>query len=86
MSKSALRWLRTVRVAARAGFILARRLSWVWAPVGLAGSVMLTSSGFVLQTRGFKAGNTVVVCTMAAVASMISGEFTSDRPLLLLVL
>jgi hypothetical protein len=46
----------------------------VFAPAGLAGSVMLTSSGFVLQTRGFKAGSSIMVCTAAAVASMVSGE------------
>ncbi|GFH27022.1 probable magnesium transporter, partial [Haematococcus lacustris] len=55
------------------GFILARRVSLVWAPLGLLSSVLLTSSGFMLQTRGLKAGSTVVVCTMAAVASMVTG-------------
>mmetsp|Transcript_1856 Transcript_1856/g.2856 ORF Transcript_1856/g.2856 Transcript_1856/m.2856 type:complete len:371 (+) Transcript_1856:254-1366(+) len=60
--------------ACRTGFILARRASsWVWALVGLGGSMLLTSSGFVLQTRGLKGGNTVVVCTCAAVSSMITG-------------
>ena len=43
-----------------AGFILARRLTWVWAVLGIAGSVVLSSSGFVLQTKGLKSGNTVV--------------------------
>ncbi|KAL6755581.1 hypothetical protein V8C86DRAFT_1790614 [Haematococcus lacustris] len=59
--------------ACRTGFILARRVSLVWAPLGLLSSVLLTSSGFMLQTRGLKAGSTVVVCTMAAVASMVTG-------------
>lgn len=56
-----------------AGFILSAKQSPLWVPAGLLGSVLLTSSGFLLQTRGLKGGNTVVVCTMAATSSMISG-------------
>ncbi|GLI64266.1 hypothetical protein VaNZ11_007481 [Volvox africanus] len=59
--------------ACRTGFILAVKLSVVWIPLGLAASVGLTSSGFLLQTRGLKAGNTVVVCVAAATSSMICG-------------
>ncbi len=57
-----------------AGFILAHKVSLLCAPMGLGASVALTTTGFVLQTRGLKAGNTIIVCTMAAVASMGSGE------------
>ena len=52
-----------------AGFLLGRG----WVPTGLAGSVALSSSGFVLQTCGLKEGSTVVVCTCAAVSSMVMG-------------
>lgn len=41
----------------RAGFLLAQRLSKLWVAVGLGGSVTLSSSGFVLQTCGFKEGS-----------------------------
>eukprot|EP00887_Chlorella_sp_A99_P002410 scaffold10.g2410.t1 len=53
----------------RIGFLLGR----LWVLVGLAGSVGLSSSGFLLQTRGLKDGSTVVVCTCAAVSSMVMG-------------
>jgi drug/metabolite transporter (DMT)-like permease len=60
--------------ASRTGFILAQRLkSPIWIVLGLGSSIGLSSSGFILQTKGLKAGNTVVVCTMAAVSSMVSG-------------
>jgi hypothetical protein len=42
-------------------------------PLGLVSSVCLTTAGFVLQTWGLKDGNTVVVCTCAAVSSMVMG-------------
>jgi uncharacterized protein (DUF697 family) len=45
-------------------------------PAGLGASVGLTSLGFALQTRGLKDGNTVVVCTCAAVAAMITGTLS----------
>lgn len=44
-----------------------------WILLGLLGSVFLSSTGFVLQTMGLKEGSTVVVCTCAAVSSMITG-------------
>lgn len=57
----------------RIGFLLAQRLSRVFVAVGLGGSIALSSSGFVLQTCGFKEGSAVVVCTLAAVSSMVTG-------------
>lgn len=58
--------------ARAAGFLLAPS-GVLWVPLGLAGSVLLSSSGFLLQTCGLKEGSTVVVCTCAAVAAMVSG-------------
>ena len=60
--------------ACRTGFLLAARVSWTAAPAGLAASICLSSAGFALQTLGFKDGNTVVVCTCAAVSSMLTGQ------------
>lgn len=40
-----------------AGFLLAQRLGGLWVVVGLAGSIALSSSGFILQTCGFKEGS-----------------------------
>ena len=55
-----------------AGFLFAaKRL--VWVPVGILCSAALTSTGFVLQTCGLKDGNTIIVCTCAAVSSMVTG-------------
>jgi hypothetical protein len=59
--------------AAAAGFQLARSLGWLFVPLGVAASLCLTSSGFVLQTRGFKHGSALVVCTTAAAASIVAG-------------
>lgn len=59
--------------ACRTGFLLAARVSWTAAPAGLCASIALSSAGFALQTLGFKDGNTVVVCTCAAVSSMLTG-------------
>ncbi|KAI8471221.1 MAG: hypothetical protein J3K34DRAFT_520715 [Monoraphidium minutum] len=59
--------------ACRTGFQLAPSMGWALVPAGLAASVALTSSGFVLQTRGLKHGKAVVVCTLAAASSMVSG-------------
>ena len=41
----------------RIGFLLAQRGSGLWVALGLAGSVGLSSSGFILQTCGFKEGS-----------------------------
>jgi hypothetical protein len=46
---------------------------WTWAFFGLLSSVSLSTSGFVLQTKGLKEGSTVVVCTCVAVSSMVLG-------------
>lgn len=53
----------------RIGFLMGGR----WPFIGLAGSVALSATGFVLQTCGLKEGSTVVVCTCVAVTSMVTG-------------
>ena len=58
----------------RTGFLLARRLTWLAAPTGLCMSIVFSSLGFMLQTLGFKDGHSVIVCTCAAVSSMVTGE------------
>ena len=58
----------------RTGFLLARRLTWLAAPAGLCMSIVFSSLGFMLQTLGFKDGHSVIVCTCAAVSSMVTGE------------
>lgn len=57
----------------RMGFMLARAQTWAAAPAGVLVGVGFTSLGFVLQTVGLKDGNTVVVCTCAAVSSIATG-------------
>ncbi|CAL5218552.1 g243 [Coccomyxa viridis] len=57
----------------RTGFLLARRLTWLAAPAGLCMSIVFSSLGFMLQTLGFKDGHSVIVCTCAAVSSMVTG-------------
>lgn len=57
----------------RTGFLLASTLGWMWAILGLSMSVALSTTGFVLQTKGLKDGSTVVVCTCVAVTSMVAG-------------
>jgi len=37
-------------------------------------SITFSSLGFMLQTLGFKDGHSVIVCTCAAVSSMVTGE------------
>lgn len=60
--------------ACRTGFLLAQGSgSALYVPVGIGFSALLTTCGFLVQTMGLKDGNTVVICTCAAVASMISG-------------
>ena len=61
----------------RTGFLLAGRLSWLAAPAGLGMSIIFSSLGFMLQTLGFKDGHSVIVCTCAAVSSMVTGVSTS---------
>ena len=60
--------------ACRTGFLLGQHSGVAWVALGLAASVAATSAGFVLQTCGLKDGNTVVVCTCAAVSSMVTGQ------------
>ncbi|CAD7701510.1 unnamed protein product [Ostreobium quekettii] len=59
-------------VSCRTGFLMSR-VSLLFAPLGLAFAAFFTSSGFVLQTKGLKDGNTVMVCTFLSVSSMVSG-------------
>lgn len=64
--------------ACRTGFLLSQNSgSFLWVPLGIGFSALLTSSGFLIQTRGLKDGNTVIICTCAAVASMVSGQHSS---------
>ena len=54
--------------------MLASRGSALWTPAGVLCSVALSGAGVLTQTRGLKDGNSVVVCTCAAVSSMASGR------------
>ncbi|WIA24132.1 hypothetical protein OEZ85_013727 [Tetradesmus obliquus] len=54
-------------------FALSVSLGRLAAPLGVACSLGLSSAGFVLQTRGFKHGSALVVCTTAAAASIVAG-------------
>ena len=56
----------------RTGFLMASR-RWTWIPFGLTASIVLSGTGFVLQTCGLKEGSTVIVCTCVAVTSMVTG-------------
>lgn len=58
----------------KTGLQLIARVGWLSFPLGLAASILMSSLGFMLQTLGLKDGNTVVVCTCAAVSSMATGE------------
>ena len=60
--------------ASRTGFMLASRGTALWTPAGILCSVALSAAGVLTQTRGLKDGNSVVVCTCAAVSSMASGR------------
>ncbi|KAK9868206.1 hypothetical protein WJX84_006682 [Apatococcus fuscideae] len=59
--------------ACRTGFLLGSQVSVLYIPVGVLAGAGLTSTGLMLQTCGLKDGNTVVVCTCAAVSSMVTG-------------
>ena len=61
----------------KAGITLSSQIGWVGVPLGLLCSALLSSLGFMLQTLGLKDGNTVAVCTCAAVASMGTGVLLS---------
>jgi len=56
--------------AARGGGAAARSLP---AAAGLGASLGLTAAGVLAQTRGLKDGSAMVVCTAAAVSSMVAG-------------
>ena len=60
--------------ACRTGFLLGSQVSVLCIPVGVLAGAGLTSTGLMLQTCGLKDGNTVVVCTCAAVSSMVTGQ------------
>lgn len=57
----------------RTGFIMAAGRRWTWAPFGVICGIVLSSYGFILQTCGLKEGSAVIVCTCAAVVSMVVG-------------
>ncbi|KAK9833929.1 hypothetical protein WJX74_010096 [Apatococcus lobatus] len=59
--------------ACRTGFLLGSQVSVLCVPVGILAGSGLTTVGLMLQTCGLKDGNTVVVCTCAAVSSMVTG-------------
>jgi len=48
---------------------------FILAPLGIACSIVLSGSGFFLQTRAFKEGRAVVVSTASAVSSIFVGVF-----------
>lgn len=58
----------------KTGIQLIANLGWLAFPAGLIVSILMSSLGFMLQTLGLKDGNTVIVCTCAAVSSMATGE------------
>ena len=58
----------------KTGIQLISNLGWLAFPAGLIVSVLVSSLGFMLQTLGLKEGNTVIVCTCAAVSSMATGQ------------
>lgn len=58
--------------AVRTGMLLAGGGVRVFAVMGIATGVALSTSGFYCQTRGFKEGRAVVVSTCAAVAAMVT--------------
>ena len=54
------------------GFQLAKEVSFIWALLGLIGSIALTGLGLFSQTKGLKEGNAVVVVCSGNVAQMVT--------------
>lgn len=60
--------------ASRTALVLSRQLGTpAFVPFGVLLSVLITASGFFLQSRGLKDGRAVVVCTYAAISTIATG-------------
>jgi drug/metabolite transporter (DMT)-like permease len=73
-------------VVMRTGLLLAQQYNqWLWAFLGLGGSILLTSTGFYCQTRGLKDGraSTIGIYTsvFALVVAVAAGIFALNEPM-----